>query len=262
MRESLLEKRIRERREREEEAERIKQEVANQGSGTPPAIAANPVPAGSNGLFLVSTVQGNATEAKPHRLRFVSGPHVGKYVLLDPLKRIMIGRSDDADVVLNDATTSQKHTLVSFKDGAFVLVDQGSRNGTFVNGERVSDHRLEEGDVVLIGETSMVFEPLDAPTADHFSLYLTPSAIKVEALRYFDALRNHLVSEGLWEELLKNPNGIVGDEWKGSGLEPPLHEVREEVIRLVREEAAGSDQTQPPRRRSRRDRESRISAAA
>ena len=56
---------------------------------------------------------------------------------------------------------SKEHCHIELIEDGYVLKDLGSLNGTFVNGERVKEHRLEPGDEITIGSTRIVFEPKD-----------------------------------------------------------------------------------------------------
>lgn len=67
---------------------------------------------------------------------------------------VVLGRSDEADVTLDDAYASEFHLRLVAKDGRVVLHDLGSTNGTYVNGRRVtSPITLNKGDAVQIGKT-------------------------------------------------------------------------------------------------------------
>jgi pSer/pThr/pTyr-binding forkhead associated (FHA) protein len=66
--------------------------------------------------------------------------------------RLRLGRASDNDVVIRDRTVSGHHAeLVGDPETALDLVDLGSRNGTFVNGQRVGRARLRESDRIGIG---------------------------------------------------------------------------------------------------------------
>lgn len=74
--------------------------------------------------------------------------------------RVRIGRTTDNDVVLADnPEVSRAHAQLEAAGAGWMVVDDGmSRNGTFVNGERVRRHRRpEDRDVVRIGATSILF---------------------------------------------------------------------------------------------------------
>ena len=72
--------------------------------------------------------------------------------------RITIGRSRDSDIFLEDLAVSRTHTTINRQpDGRYLLRDENSANGTMVNGQRVSDHMLEDGDKIQVGQTLLVF---------------------------------------------------------------------------------------------------------
>jgi len=68
-----------------------------------------------------------------------------------------IGRSPDCGIFLDDVTVSRKHAVVSERDGAFLVEDQGSLNGTFVNRKRVDSAQPEDGDDLQIGKYRLTF---------------------------------------------------------------------------------------------------------
>ncbi|MFH1809208.1 MAG: DUF4388 domain-containing protein [Pseudomonadota bacterium] len=88
-------------------------------------------------------------------LRFISGKYQGGEFPLPSDKELVIGRSSDLDMVLVEDMVSRKHAKITTHDGDIVIMDLGSTNGTFVNGERIKKSRLKEGDRILIG-TSIV----------------------------------------------------------------------------------------------------------
>jgi tetratricopeptide (TPR) repeat protein len=68
-----------------------------------------------------------------------------------------IGRNAENTVVIPDISVSRKH-VVLVKDGPnYILQDQGSGNGTLVNGASVGEHKLKDGDVFSIGDTEIQF---------------------------------------------------------------------------------------------------------
>jgi pSer/pThr/pTyr-binding forkhead associated (FHA) protein len=70
----------------------------------------------------------------------------------------VIGRSTDADIVLDDAGVSRKHAEVRLMDdGRARVIDLGSTNGTFVDGERVHAGNLTEGSTITVGRTRIVY---------------------------------------------------------------------------------------------------------
>jgi adenylate cyclase len=77
-----------------------------------------------------------------------------------------VGRNDDNNFVLTDRWISRNHAMLQqMETGEFYLIDLGSRNGSFVNGRRVSiPVTLRNGDRVIFGQTEMEFYN---PTASH-----------------------------------------------------------------------------------------------
>jgi FHA domain/zinc-ribbon domain len=72
-------------------------------------------------------------------------------------ERTRIGRSPDCEIFLDDVTVSRNHALLLERDGGYVVEDQGSLNGTFVNRKRIDSALLENGDEVQIGKYRMTF---------------------------------------------------------------------------------------------------------
>lgn len=69
-----------------------------------------------------------------------------------------IGRAPENSIPIADGSVSSKHARLYQKDGGFFLEDLGSRNGSYVNGERVAEPRLlADGDLVRFGKVLMTF---------------------------------------------------------------------------------------------------------
>ncbi|MDQ3266506.1 MAG: DUF4388 domain-containing protein [Myxococcota bacterium] len=89
--------------------------------------------------------------AKGFALKFISGKYQGGEFPLKADKQIVIGRSSELDMVLVEDMVSRKHAKITVSPGKITIEDLGSTNGTFVNGEKVKQSRLKEGDRILIG---------------------------------------------------------------------------------------------------------------
>ncbi len=72
-----------------------------------------------------------------------------------PARMVGIGRGDDNDLVVDDLIVSRRHAeLRALPDGTYEIVDLGSHNGTFLNGQPVTRARIDEGDIVGIGHSA------------------------------------------------------------------------------------------------------------
>lgn len=70
---------------------------------------------------------------------------------------INIGRDEANDIVIDDDYISRHHLQLRKRFGAYTLFDVNSRSGTKVNETRVREHRLQNGDVIHIGHTKIVY---------------------------------------------------------------------------------------------------------
>lgn len=70
---------------------------------------------------------------------------------------INIGRETENDIVIADAYISRRHLQLRKRFGAYTLFDINSRGGTRVNDSAVAAHRLQNGDVIKIGRTTLVY---------------------------------------------------------------------------------------------------------
>ena len=92
------------------------------------------------------------------RLAVLFGPRRG--VTRDVHQKVLVGRTAEADLQLIDEKVSREHCLFEPQGTNVVVRDLGSRNGTWVNGERLhGPHVLAANDTVGIGETLVVFSP-------------------------------------------------------------------------------------------------------
>ncbi|MBI2083886.1 MAG: GGDEF domain-containing protein [Deltaproteobacteria bacterium] len=86
---------------------------------------------------------------------FLSGPLVGKIHLLEE-GAIKIGRAADADIPINDLGISRHHLEVKLHQGAVKIKDLGSTNGTFLNGTKVQEADLKDGDKIQISSSTII----------------------------------------------------------------------------------------------------------
>jgi pSer/pThr/pTyr-binding forkhead associated (FHA) protein/sRNA-binding regulator protein Hfq len=88
-----------------------------------------------------------------------TGPHAGEVLKLKH-GITTLGRSSESTFPLpKDKEASRRHTLIVYEASKFVIQDQNSLNGTFVNDELVKEPRLlEDGDIILIGVSTLKFQ--------------------------------------------------------------------------------------------------------
>jgi len=119
-------------------------------AGAPPAakgthVAAPPVPAGEATIMI----------RKPHLLAKLEDGSTVEYPL--DLQVTTIGRAPDNRIRVQKEAVSRKHAEVVLGSKGYSVVDLKSENGTYVNGKRVSERLLAEGDMVQIGSQKFVF---------------------------------------------------------------------------------------------------------
>lgn len=73
-----------------------------------------------------------------------------------------VGRGFAATLQLEDASVSRRHAIVVQRRDRVRILDDRSANGTWVNGRRVFDAELSDGDVIVLGRVVLVFRELPA----------------------------------------------------------------------------------------------------
>jgi hypothetical protein len=111
-----------------------------------------PIPVLSSG----KRKRGHPDEISSGKLIIIYGDHTGREYRLGP-KRVLIGRTGQCDITINESSVSRKHASIESKDGRFLLQDLKSTNGTLVNGEFIDVHVLTHGDKIRIGGTVFQF---------------------------------------------------------------------------------------------------------
>ncbi len=162
------------------------QTIAGEGSGTGPVSGVFPI---------LVFVQGNDQ-------RTISLDH----------SPFAVGRKIDKDLVIADPRVSRDHALIVSENGKFSVVDQGSKHGTFVNGERVERKTLEKNDRLEFGVrdvTYVVFNPQHGTsnTARDFlsqisGIHISNESTDLEKLILFLEAARKLNTTGVLDEIL------------------------------------------------------------
>ena len=124
-----------------------------------PAEAATPTSATS--LNPADAAAVDALPAGSALLVVQRGPGAGSRYLLDT-DLSTVGRHPESDIFLDDITVSRRHVEFRREDESFRVHDVGSLNGTYLNGDRVDDAELQNGDEVRIGKFRLIFFASDA----------------------------------------------------------------------------------------------------
>jgi pSer/pThr/pTyr-binding forkhead associated (FHA) protein len=100
-----------------------------------------------------------ATSVRPAPGRYLATNDGGELVMFALGDRdgqsLHIGRSPASDILLDDPSVSRRHAVIAHRGGRAVLLDDRSLNGIFVNGQRVSEAALSDGDWIGIGHVSL-----------------------------------------------------------------------------------------------------------
>jgi len=91
-------------------------------------------------------------------IKFVSGTLAGQQFQVKPDGEYLGRDSSSAQIVISDPRISKRHLWIGVREGRVLIVDQGSRNGTFINdpkSSRVTESSLNSGDTVILGESDV-----------------------------------------------------------------------------------------------------------
>ena len=95
---------------------------------------------------------------------------------------LRIGRSDECDLSLPSQTISRRHAELVPDGGGWTLRDLGSANGVWMGEQRISEHRLHDGDEFRIGGTVLRFEALPLPAPAPPATTPAPPSVKADAV--------------------------------------------------------------------------------
>lgn len=124
-------------------------------------------PQGGDGMFVESERTAMIPQAKiVTKLVFKAGEaNVEEYAIKKA--EITIGRGSNCDIILSDKKSSRKHLVLKKVGMNFVAQDQGSGNGTYVNGVKITEQELAGDDLLRIGETEFVFKAVSQEYFEH-----------------------------------------------------------------------------------------------
>lgn len=121
-------------------------------------VDATPMPASNDTMIFDAPDASRAPDSARRAYLLVStrGSRAVQFDLGGAL--IGIGRASDNDVIVDDPMVSRHHCQLKLQHGAYSFADLGSRNGSTVNGQPVSQIALGPGDLIRIGDTEIEFQ--------------------------------------------------------------------------------------------------------
>ncbi len=171
-----------------------------------------------------------ATETEPV-LTVISGKSAGKKVKVS--SPVTIGRADDCTLRLSDSKVSRHHLEVKPADGGLIARDTGSKNGTFLNGRRITgEQSLKHGDILRLGETFLSVQFPTRKTHERFGSHWLIT-VSTAAETHFDEIS---IPEKLGRENLATDDVRVFLEVLTLAYETPEHgaSLRRVTQRLVK----------------------------
>jgi two-component system, cell cycle response regulator len=102
---------------------------------------------------------------------------------------VLIGRGDDADITISDTSISRRHSKIERIEDEYVLVDLGSTNGLFLNGKKIKEKTLKDGDKIKMGRVVLRFGFQDSLDKDYHerlrSMAIRDGLTKIYNKRHF-----------------------------------------------------------------------------
>ncbi len=114
----------------------------------------------------------------------IAGTQVGEMILLQ--ETTVIGRGVEADVRLVEDKMSRRHCRLVVENGLTYLEDLGSSNGTYLNGARVTRQKLNDGDKIQIGETTILKFTYNDSLEETFQKQMYDSALRDGLTKIFN----------------------------------------------------------------------------
>jgi len=129
-----------------------------------PSVPAAATPKKTNGSRVHElTVNSDNDDTVPLNINLTHhGKGIHELTLEQP--RLMIGRAEDNDLCINNTNVSRHHAILIRHGAAALLTDMNSKNGTFVNSQRIKDQVVVHNDIITIGNHQIKFV---APSALH-----------------------------------------------------------------------------------------------
>lgn len=168
-------------------------------------------------------------ESQPSQLRIRYTDPDGKQTeLILQDKPITIGRSPDADIITLDERASRMHCSVRIWDGEYYVKDLKSKNGTYLNHQRVEMAKIKPGDRIRLGNSILHVDDKKAPGTD-----TTISSVQDE----MDQGKGY---KTILREIVRNTESLIKPEAGPDESTPP----RAKTAKLISEDGT-SEKSKP-----------------
>jgi len=158
-------------------------------------------------------------------------------------ERVSVGRSEDNNLALPDPFSSGHHALILPKDGGFALRDNGSKNGTFLNGKKIQGEvDLKKGDEILVGSTRLIYDK-ELSSNVELTEVISPSRNINTVIHLRDILKapdieTTMQSLATPADLIKIKSdyksmAVLNEVSKALVLHQPLNELLERIMELI-----------------------------
>jgi EAL domain-containing protein (putative c-di-GMP-specific phosphodiesterase class I) len=179
----------------------------------------------------------------------VEGGRQLRRIAVHPLP-FRVGRNPGLALSLTSDSVSKEHAEIFLRDGALKVRDLGSKNGTFVNSERVGEGSLQEGDILHFAQVEFRVGRQEIDEAEEQAL--EPSTVSlsdmklpeqfVEGTRDLPELLRERQVTSVFQPIVSLPSGtLVGYEALGRGRHPRLPEAPLDLFRVAKSVGADAE---------------------
>jgi diguanylate cyclase (GGDEF)-like protein len=140
----------------------------------------------------------------------LAGASVGEMYKLTK-RKVVIGRGSQADIHVVDDGISRRHAEIENDGESMLIRDLGSTNGTYCNGERITEHALEDGDKIQVGSTTILKFTFHDSLDESFQRQMYESALRDGLTKVFNKkyFLDRLESEFAYAIRHKSPLSLV-----------------------------------------------------
>lgn len=119
-------------------------------------VGAQPGPSSHTQVMSGTSPLANVPVTKASAMLLLKTPQGPHHIPLESTL-LTVGRGLSNDIILEDTRVSRHHAQLRYKTRRFWITDLGSTNGTFVNGERINESPLRDGDTISLGGLDITF---------------------------------------------------------------------------------------------------------